>query len=575
MNIIYDPLLKEVRTKDNAIDLGSSFLGQYSATTSYTVGVTISYNGLLYVCIQNGTGQQPDSVSSLYWNEITHQGAVGPQGPQGEQGVDGSSLATAFGGEEVCFSSDPDTGLARTSENALALKTGGINALTIDLNQSALFTKDLTITGNLTVNGDTVVQNVATVEIEDNLLVINHGELGAGVAAGQAGLEVDRGASVRYQLLFREMDDAFVVGEVGTLQVVATREDSPTPNGLAFWNDSESRFDTSSTLIFDSDTGNLSADLFFGTRIMQNANDTLIIGTEAGAALSGDANSIIIGVGTAANATDLADCIFVGNGAVGTGAATGNRNVAIGSEALNSLTSASDNIAIGSGAGSSLSSGGMSVLIGTSTNINGGITSHSNVAVGYNAAGNATNRCVILGAYAGRYGVTGELNVFAGYQAGQHVTGAKNVIVGGVSASKVGEQSTNNSVYVGHNVLGDANCSQPYNVVIGAGAGLTLSSGAGRNVIIGPDAGATLTTAANKLVVANSSSETLIHGEFDNKNVGFNSAEYGGGSGVLSLANVVTAPASNPTAGGLLYFDDGVLTIRTPSGLFTVDVTAV
>ncbi len=77
------------------------------------------------------------------------------------------------------------------------------------------------------------------------LLTVNHGEPGAGVTAGAAGLEVDRGTATAYRLTFRESDDAFVVGEAGTEQAVATRQDSPTADAVAYWNDTASRLDSS------------------------------------------------------------------------------------------------------------------------------------------------------------------------------------------------------------------------------------------------------------------------------------------------------------------------------------------
>lgn len=44
----------------------ASSLDAYSAITAYVVGDMVSYLGVNYICIQDGTGQQPD-VSPLYW----------------------------------------------------------------------------------------------------------------------------------------------------------------------------------------------------------------------------------------------------------------------------------------------------------------------------------------------------------------------------------------------------------------------------------------------------------------------------------------------------------------------------
>jgi len=131
-------------------------------------------------------------------------------------------------------------------------------ALTIDTSGNTIIGKDLGVTGNLTITGDLTVQgnnfiaNTQTVLVEDNLLVINSNEVGAGVTAGTAGIEVERGSVTNYQFLFDEPQDNFRIGMAGSLQAVATREDTPNANGLAFWNSGSVRLDTNSTLTFAS-----------------------------------------------------------------------------------------------------------------------------------------------------------------------------------------------------------------------------------------------------------------------------------------------------------------------------------
>lgn len=44
--------------------------------------------------------------------------------------------------------------------------------------------------------------------------------------------------------MFNETSDTFRVGEVGSLQAVATREDAPTSTRVPWWNDTAKRFDT-------------------------------------------------------------------------------------------------------------------------------------------------------------------------------------------------------------------------------------------------------------------------------------------------------------------------------------------
>lgn len=82
---------------------------------------------------------------------------------------------------------------------------------------------NLTVTGNLTVNGANTVVNAQTVEVKDNMLLLNRGQVGAGVSAGIAGLAVDRGDLADYRIIFDEADDLFKVGMVGDEEVLASR----------------------------------------------------------------------------------------------------------------------------------------------------------------------------------------------------------------------------------------------------------------------------------------------------------------------------------------------------------------
>ena len=118
-------------------------------------------------------------------------------------------------------------------------------------------TGDLTINGNLYLNGTEFIVNTESVSAADNLIVINAGEVGAGVTAGKAGIEVDRGTLTNYQFVFDETDDTFKVGEIGDLVTLAARETSPTANRVPYWDTSSATFKTDRSLTLDS-SSNLS-----------------------------------------------------------------------------------------------------------------------------------------------------------------------------------------------------------------------------------------------------------------------------------------------------------------------------
>lgn len=82
---------------------------------------------------------------------------------------------------------------------------------------------NITIGGNVTTNGTQFIINSTVVQVTDNIIVLNHGEVGHGVTAGSSGIRVDRGEEVDYLFVFDEVDDRFKIGKQDNLEIVATR----------------------------------------------------------------------------------------------------------------------------------------------------------------------------------------------------------------------------------------------------------------------------------------------------------------------------------------------------------------
>jgi hypothetical protein len=97
-------------------------------------------------------------------------------------------------------------------------------------------TGDATVEGNLYVLGNTTVLDTNVVEIEDNIILINRGEVGQGVTLNLAGFEVDRGpAQELYRAVFQETDGTFRIGFGDNLERVTTIEDNPLLGGVLTW----------------------------------------------------------------------------------------------------------------------------------------------------------------------------------------------------------------------------------------------------------------------------------------------------------------------------------------------------
>jgi hypothetical protein len=102
---------------------------------------------------------------------------------------------------------------------------------------------DVTIAGNLTVNGTTTTINTETVAIEDNIIEINSSQTGTPATSLIGGLEINRGDETNYQLVFVEETDDFRIGEVGDLQPVLTRDEVENfeDEDLLVWDDANNR----------------------------------------------------------------------------------------------------------------------------------------------------------------------------------------------------------------------------------------------------------------------------------------------------------------------------------------------
>jgi len=77
------------------------------------------------------------------------------------------------------------------------------------------FGADVSVAGNLTVSGTLTSINTTNTAISDNSIVLNEGETGAGVTAGTAGIEIDRGTADSATLQWNETDDVWEF-KVGT-----------------------------------------------------------------------------------------------------------------------------------------------------------------------------------------------------------------------------------------------------------------------------------------------------------------------------------------------------------------------
>ena len=71
---------------------------------------------------------------------------------------------------------------------------------------------DVVIAGNLTVTGTTTNVETTNTTITDNIIVLNNGEIGAGVTATTSGIEIDRGSESNKTFVWDDSVDKWTVG---------------------------------------------------------------------------------------------------------------------------------------------------------------------------------------------------------------------------------------------------------------------------------------------------------------------------------------------------------------------------
>jgi hypothetical protein len=207
----------------------------------------------------------------------------------------GSSTTTVYAGSNIILSGTTTSATLGDSSDTFVTVDDSADTVTIKAaNQTQVLVEttgttisdDLTVTGDLFVDGTTFVVNNQEVTTADNIIVLNDGEVGPGVTAGTAGIEIDRGSSTNYRFIFQESDDTFRIGEIGSTQAVATREDSPSDTRVTWWNNSSKRFDTlgDSFITVDTSTHEIAA----------SANSVEVLNLQEHSQVFGDASDINI-----------------------------------------------------------------------------------------------------------------------------------------------------------------------------------------------------------------------------------------------------------------------------------------
>ena len=134
-------------------------------------------------------------------------------------GTDSSSVAFGTGGTVAYTANKLSVFAATTSAELAGVISDETGSGSLVFSASPTFTgtvnaADLTLSGNLIVNGTTTTVNSNTVSIGDNIIVLNSDE--AGTPSQNAGIEVERGTSTNASVTWDETNDLWMAGITGS-----------------------------------------------------------------------------------------------------------------------------------------------------------------------------------------------------------------------------------------------------------------------------------------------------------------------------------------------------------------------
>ena len=245
-------------------------------------------------------------------------------------------------------------------------------------------------------------------------------------------------------------------------------------------------------------TSNFRAGVNAGNSIESGGNYNVVIGDEAGTAITTGDNNTLIGYGAGDATTTVPNVNAFGYQALGANT-TGQSLCAFGSNALDANTTANDNSAFGHHALGANTTGTLNNAFGSSSLI-ANTTGGSNTAVGHSALGSnttASNNTAVGANALDACETTGQHTAMGHNALGACTDGTNNTAFGSQAGATLTTGSSN--VFVGA-YAGDAVTSGSTSVIIGQSAGTAMTT-ASENVIIGNNCAAALTTGGQSIYI--------------------------------------------------------------------------
>ena len=204
---------------DDAVDNGVALATDKLKILGGT-GLTTSNNGDdVTINVDTGgisNGMLANDSTFLGSTELTLGDTTGTtstiDGMQVIHGIDGSGTDAA--GTNLTFKAGAGTGAGAGGSIIFQTADGATSGTGVNSFTSAMTIADdgaVTIAGDLTVNGTTTTVNSNTVEIGDNIILLNRDE--TGTPSQNAGIEIERGTATNVYLRWNETSDIWQVFE--------------------------------------------------------------------------------------------------------------------------------------------------------------------------------------------------------------------------------------------------------------------------------------------------------------------------------------------------------------------------
>lgn len=187
----------------NSVALGTDTTGNYMTDVSAGTGVSVTHTPGEGSTATIAIGQAVGTTDSPSFAGVTATGDVA---------VNGGDLTTT------------STTASLFNANATTLNIGGA-ATTLSIGSASGTTtvnNSLTVSGDLTVEGNTTTLNTATLEVEDNIIVLNRGVTGS--PSLNAGLQIERGTSPNAEILWNETSDLWTITSDSTNYYAVARK---------------------------------------------------------------------------------------------------------------------------------------------------------------------------------------------------------------------------------------------------------------------------------------------------------------------------------------------------------------